>query len=389
MADYPVFTTPERRNVSMQDARLQANDELGALYERALQNIQTSVADSQTQAAEQAAARGMGSSGLSQDAMNKIAIAGLSQGGNLEAERAQKIAALSRQILERDQDLGFRERQQEFNEWSGQQNMRMDQDRFHYQKENDLRNYDFDREKFGYQQKLDDQNYSFDREKFQYGKDKDWRDYTFDVSRFNHQIRNDDRNYGLDVNRFNHTVKNDDRNYNLDVNRFNHTVTNDNRNYGLDRERFNYGREKDTRDYNYQVSRDNVTDNHWQQDYNYRSGRDSVSDNRWQKEFTYRSGRDGVADSHWQQEYNLKKQTAASRSSGGGGGSSSGGSSTPRFSADKFTREDIQYSANPQNAPYANVKKPTSNPAPSFAEALLKGTPVPSLLQKFGLKGIR
>ena len=44
------FTTPERRNVSMQDARLQANDELGSLYERALQNIQTSVADSQTQA---------------------------------------------------------------------------------------------------------------------------------------------------------------------------------------------------------------------------------------------------------------------------------------------------------------------------------------------------
>ena len=43
----------------MQDARLQANDELGSLYERALQNIQTSVADSQTQAAEQAT-RGMG-----------------------------------------------------------------------------------------------------------------------------------------------------------------------------------------------------------------------------------------------------------------------------------------------------------------------------------------
>ena len=89
MNNYPTFTTPERRNVSMQDARLQANDELGSLYERALQNIQTSVADSQTQA-EQAAARGMGSSGLSQDAMNKIAIAGLSQRGNLEAERTQK-----------------------------------------------------------------------------------------------------------------------------------------------------------------------------------------------------------------------------------------------------------------------------------------------------------
>ena len=50
MTNYPVFTTPERRNLSMQDARLQANDELGSLYERALQNIQTSVADSQTQA---------------------------------------------------------------------------------------------------------------------------------------------------------------------------------------------------------------------------------------------------------------------------------------------------------------------------------------------------
>ena len=57
MTNYPVFTTPERRNLSMQDARLQANDELGSLYERALQNIQTSVADSQTQAAEQACKR--------------------------------------------------------------------------------------------------------------------------------------------------------------------------------------------------------------------------------------------------------------------------------------------------------------------------------------------
>ena len=57
MNNYPTFTTPERRNVSMQDARLQANDELGSLYERALQNIQTSVADSQTQAAEQAGKR--------------------------------------------------------------------------------------------------------------------------------------------------------------------------------------------------------------------------------------------------------------------------------------------------------------------------------------------
>ena len=60
MNNYPTFTTPERRNVSMQDARLQANDELGSLYERALQNIQTSVADSQTQAAEQAVQEGWG-----------------------------------------------------------------------------------------------------------------------------------------------------------------------------------------------------------------------------------------------------------------------------------------------------------------------------------------
>ena len=60
----------------------------------------------------------MGSSGLSQDAMNKIAIAGLSQRGNLEAERTQK-ASLARQLMERDQDLGFRERQQAFQEWSG------------------------------------------------------------------------------------------------------------------------------------------------------------------------------------------------------------------------------------------------------------------------------
>ena len=58
--NYPTFTTPERRNVSMQDARLQANDELGSLYERALQNIQTSVADSQTQATEQAVQEGWG-----------------------------------------------------------------------------------------------------------------------------------------------------------------------------------------------------------------------------------------------------------------------------------------------------------------------------------------
>ena len=60
MNNYPTFTTPERRNVSMQDARLQANDELGSLYERALQNIQTSVADSQTQAQNKQLQEGWG-----------------------------------------------------------------------------------------------------------------------------------------------------------------------------------------------------------------------------------------------------------------------------------------------------------------------------------------
>ena len=173
MTNYPVFTTPERRNLSMQDARLQANDELGSLYERALQNMQTSVADSQTQAAEQAAARGMGSSGLSQDAMNKIAIAGLSQRGNLEAERTQKVASLARQLMERDQDLGFRERQQAFQEWSGEQGMKMDQDRFAYQQKNDLRNHNFDKERFDYQQKNDTLNRDLERDKFDYTKDKD------------------------------------------------------------------------------------------------------------------------------------------------------------------------------------------------------------------------
>jgi multidrug efflux pump subunit AcrA (membrane-fusion protein) len=137
MAEYPTFTAPTRKAMTLAQAQSQANSELGNLYARAIQSIQSQLRQNQALAAEQAAARGLSGSGLAQDAQNKLAIAAQSDIANTEADRTDKVAALARQILERDQDVGFRERQQAYNEWSGQQGLRMDVDRFNYQKQRD------------------------------------------------------------------------------------------------------------------------------------------------------------------------------------------------------------------------------------------------------------
>lgn len=137
MAEYPTFTAPTRKAMTLAQAQSQANSELGNLYARAIQSIQSQLRQNQALAAEQAAARGLSGSGLAQDAQNKLAIAAQSDIANTEADRTAKVAALARQILERDQDVGFRERQQAYDEWNGQQGLRMDVDRFNYQKQRD------------------------------------------------------------------------------------------------------------------------------------------------------------------------------------------------------------------------------------------------------------
>ncbi|MFC5775163.1 hypothetical protein [Ectobacillus antri] len=136
MADL-TFTAPYRAAMTTKQAQAQAGNELSALYQRALQNVKSQLYNNQVMAAEQAAARGLSHSGLAQDAQNKLMLGAQGQIGDMEAERASKVAALARQILERDQDVGFRERQQAYSEWNGQQGLRMEQDRFNYQKERD------------------------------------------------------------------------------------------------------------------------------------------------------------------------------------------------------------------------------------------------------------
>ncbi|MGQ0419630.1 hypothetical protein ACT4US_08915, partial [Bacillus sp. HC-Mk] len=95
-----------------------------------------------------------------------------------------------------------------------------------------------------------------------------------------------------------------------------------------------------------------------------------------------------------------KKQAAASRNSGGGGGSrgtsSSGSSSSSspslssKSSLNGYTRDQIDWYSNPNNAPYAyGQKKEEEKKAPSYAESLLLRKPweSSSLLKQFGPKG--
>ncbi len=72
------------------------NDELGSLYERGIAKHTNECSGIVTQASKTRAARGMEARVYHKIDELKIALQVLSQRGNLEAERTQKVASLAR-----------------------------------------------------------------------------------------------------------------------------------------------------------------------------------------------------------------------------------------------------------------------------------------------------
>lgn len=142
----PSFTFEGRPTLSYEDAANRAGQQVDPLYQRALENIKAQKYQNELNSGEIAAKRGLGHSGLAADQLTKIAIASQGQIADTEAERAAKIAEIAQAMYDRDQDLAFRERQQAFQEYLGQENIDFNRDQFDYSKtrdvENDRRFYD-------------------------------------------------------------------------------------------------------------------------------------------------------------------------------------------------------------------------------------------------------
>ncbi|WP_394137418.1 hypothetical protein [Cytobacillus oceanisediminis] len=142
----PSFTFEGRPTLSYEDAANRAGQQVDPLYARALENIKAQKYQNELNSGEIAAKRGLGHSGLAADQLTKIAIASQGQIADTEAERAAKIAEMAQAMYDRDQDLAYRERQQAFQEYLGQENIDFNRDQFDYSKtrdvENDRRYYD-------------------------------------------------------------------------------------------------------------------------------------------------------------------------------------------------------------------------------------------------------
>lgn len=119
------------------DAQKQIAQQVDPLYNRAIQNVNQQKYQSDVQAGQVAAARGLGHSGLAADQLNKIAIASQGQIGDISAQRATQIAQLASGLMERDKDRGMQARSQAYQEWMGQQNLQRDDRNFDYQKGRD------------------------------------------------------------------------------------------------------------------------------------------------------------------------------------------------------------------------------------------------------------
>lgn len=141
--------------LTYQNAQKQASGQVDPLFNRAVQGVQQQKYQSDVQAGQVAAARGLGHSGLAADQLNKIAIAAQGQVGDLNAQRATQVAQMANDMVNQDKQYSLQNRAQLYNEYSDNRN-------------------------FGYQQgrdKIGDQRYTSETA-YQHAQDKlanDWK----------------------------------------------------------------------------------------------------------------------------------------------------------------------------------------------------------------------
>lgn len=154
-------------------AQGQVAGQVDPLFNRAIQGVNQQKYQSDVQAGQVSAARGLGHSGLAADQLNKIAIAAQGQVGDLNAQRATQIAQQANDLVWRDKEFGLQDRAQKYNEYNSDRgfNYQAGRDKIGDQRYNTEWNYNVGRDKISDQRYTAETNYSHGRDKI----DDAWR----------------------------------------------------------------------------------------------------------------------------------------------------------------------------------------------------------------------
>jgi hypothetical protein len=155
-------------------AQGQVAGQVDPLFNRAIQGVNQQKYQSDVQAGQVAAARGLGHSGLAADQLNKIAIAAQGQVGDLNAQRATQIATQANDLVWRDKEFGLQDRAQKYSEYNSDRgyNYQAGRDKIGDQRYQSEWNYNVGRDKISDKRYTDETNYSHNRDKV----DDAWRE---------------------------------------------------------------------------------------------------------------------------------------------------------------------------------------------------------------------
>lgn len=162
-------------------AQKQVSAQVDPLFNRAIDGVKQQKYQSDIQAGQVSAARGLGRSGLAADQLNKIAIASQGQIGDLNAQRAAQVAQMANDLVWRDKEYALQDRSQRFNEFNSNRTYdyqvgrdkvadKQWQTQFDYQKGRDKvadsqwkQQFDQDKKQFGQQYALSKLQYDLDK----------------------------------------------------------------------------------------------------------------------------------------------------------------------------------------------------------------------------------
>lgn len=173
------FSAPQYNQLSYNDALKQAQGQLDPIYQRAVQDIMSQRFSNEQAAGEQAAARGLGHSGLAADAQNKLAIAAQNQIGNAGLQRASQSAQMAQALVDSDFQRAMQLRNQALQEYMGQNGVGLDAARFNYGQYRDTQGDAFRDKQFDWQKYMGNQDIDYRNRQFDWQRSTDQRDFDF------------------------------------------------------------------------------------------------------------------------------------------------------------------------------------------------------------------
>lgn len=151
---YTSYQAPQVPRLSYGEAQGRAQGQIDPIYQRALENVRASIHPGQNNAAQVAANRGLGQSGLAADALNKVTLNANNRTADLEADRSSKIAALAQALMDQDFNRQQSLEQQAMQQWMAQNNLISQQNQFNYGMYNDRLNRQDQSERFAFEKRL-------------------------------------------------------------------------------------------------------------------------------------------------------------------------------------------------------------------------------------------